>query len=100
MKIDSYNYMKNTFDYFCSEDFKPCINNPIFVIAYDEYQDYIDVGWIDPLVVKDFIYIEVYYDEALHFNKKIYEEKISELQLLIKKENVKKKLKKIEEDFK
>ena len=99
MKIDSYNYMKTTFDFFCSEDFKPCINNPLFVIAYDDYQDYIDAGWIDPLKDDELIYVIVDYDEALHFNKKIYEEKIAELQLLLKKEKVNKKLQDLEGDF-
>lgn len=99
MKIDSYNSMKSTFDYFCSEDFKPCINNPMFVIAYDDYQDYIDAGWIDPNLDEDMIYVMVDYDEALHFNRKIYEEKIAELQLLIKKDKVNKKLQKLETDF-
>lgn len=98
MKIDSYKCMKTTFDFFCNEDFKPCINNPMFVIAYDDYQDYIDAGWIDPLCC-DMLYVMVDYDEALHFNKKIYEEKIAELQLLIKKEKVKKKLQDIDGDF-
>jgi hypothetical protein len=99
MKIDSYHYMKTTFDYFCSVDFKPCINNPMFVIAYDENQDYIDAGWIDPVITENLIYVMVYYDEALHFNKKIYEEKIAELQLLIKEDKVKKKLQDIDGDF-
>jgi hypothetical protein len=99
MKIDSYHYMKTTFDYFCSVDFKPCINNPMFVIAYDENQDYIDAGWIDPVITENLIYVMVDYDEALHFNKKIYEEKIAELQLLIKEDKVKKKLQDIDGDF-
>ena len=99
MKIDSYKCMKTSFDFFVSEDFKPCINNPMFVIAYDDYQDYIDAGWIDPLITEKLIYVMVDYDEALHFNKKIYEEKIAELQLLIKEEKVKKKLQDIESDF-
>ena len=99
MTITSYNYMKCTIDYFCSVDFKPCINNPMFVIAYDEYQDLIDVGWIDPMTVEDMIYVMVDYDEALHFNNKIYEEKIDELKLLIKKDKIKKKLQKLEADF-
>ena len=98
MKIDSYKCMKTTFDFFCSEDFKPCINNPMFVIAYDDEQDYIDAGWIDPLCC-DMIYVRVDYDEALHFNKKIYEEKIDELKLLIKKDKVNKKLQDIDSDF-
>ena len=76
MTIDSYNSMKSTFDYFCSEDFKPCINNPMFVIAYDEYQDYIDAGWINSLDCEGMIFVMVDYDKALHFNRKIYEEKI------------------------
>ena len=97
--IDSYNCMKTTFDFFCSSDFKPCINNPMFVIAYDEYQDYINAGWVDPLIVEDLIYVIVDYDEALHFNKKMYDEKLAELQLLIKQEKVKKKLQAIEGDF-
>ena len=91
--------MKTTFDFFCSSDFKPCINNPMFVIAYDEYQDYINAGWVDPLIVEDLIYVIVDYDEALHFNKKMYDEKLAELQLLIKQEKVKKKLQAIEGDF-
>lgn len=99
MNIDSYNCMKTTFDFFVSEDFRPCINNPMFVIAYDEYQDYIDAGWIDPLMDGSLIYVMVDYDEALHFNKKIYEEKIAELQLLIKKDKVNKKLQDIDGDF-
>ena len=91
--------MKTSFDFFCSEDFKPCINNTMFVIAYDEYQDYIDAGWINPLITGNLVYVMVDYDEALHFNKKIYEEKIAELQLLIKKEKVKKKLQDIDSYF-
>lgn len=99
MTIDSYKCMKTTFDFFVSEDFKPCINNPLFVIAYDDYQDYIDAGWIDPVITENLIYVMVDYDEALHSNKKIYEEKINELQLLIKQEKVKKKLQDIDGDF-
>lgn len=91
--------MKTTFDFFCSSDFKPCINNPMFVIAYDEYQDYINAGWVDPLIVEDLIYVIVDYDEALHFNKKMYDEKLAELHLLIKQEKIKKKLQAIEGDF-
>lgn len=99
MNIDSYNCMKTTFDFFVSEDFRPCINNPMFVIAYDEYQDYIDAGWVDPMAVESLIYVMVDYDEALHFNKKMYEEKIAELQLMIKQDKVKKKLQDIDGDF-
>lgn len=98
MNIDSYNCMKTTFDFFVSEDFRPCIK-PLFVIAYDEYQDYIDAGWVDPMAVESLIYVMVDYDEVLHFNKKIYEEKIAELQLLIKQDKVKKKLQDISGDF-
>ena len=99
MTIDSYNCMKSTFDYFCTDNFKPYINNPLFVIAYDEYQDHIDAGWINPLTDEGMIYVIVDYDEALHFNMKIYEEKIDELKLLIKKEKVNKKLQDLESDF-
>ena len=99
MTIDSYNCMKSTFDFFCSEDFKPCINNPLFIIAYDNYQDHIDAGWIDPMTIEDMIYVTVDYNEALHFNMKIYEEKIDELKLLIKKEKVNKKLQDLASDF-
>lgn len=99
MTIDSYNCMKSTFDFFCSEDFKPYINNPLLVIAYDEYQDHIDAGWINPLTDGDMIYVMVDSDEALHFNRKIYEEKIDELKLLIKKDKVNKKLQDIDGDF-
>ena len=98
MTIDSYKCMKTTFDFFVSEDFHPCMK-PLFVIAYDEHQDYIDAGWIDAVHVCNMLYVKVDYDEALHFNKKMYEEKIAELQLMIKKENVKKKLQAIEGDF-
>lgn len=99
MNIDSYNCMKTTFDFFCSQDFRPCIK-PLFVIAYDEYQDYIDAGWIDALKYdSNMLYVTVDYDEALHFNKKMYEEKIAELQLLIKQEKVNKKLQDLEGDF-
>lgn len=92
--------MKTTFDFFCSEDFHPCMK-PLFVIAYDEYQDYINAGWVDAVNVFDrnMQYVTVDYDEALHFNKKMYEEKIAELQLLIKQEKVNKKLQTIEGDF-
>lgn len=99
MKISSYNYMKTTFDFFCSVNFKPCIKNPMFVIAYDKYLDSIDAGWVDPMNVEKLIYVMVDYDEVLHFNNKIYEEKIDELQLLIKKDKVKKKLQDLESDF-
>lgn len=99
MTIDSYNSIKSTFDFFCSKDFKPCIKNPLLVIAYDEYQDHIDAGWINPMTEEDMIYVIVDYDEALHFNKNIYEEKIAELQLLIKKDKVNKKLQDIDGDF-
>lgn len=100
MNIDSYNCMKTTFDFFVSEDFHPCIK-PLFVIAYDQYQDYIDAGWVDAVNVSDthMLYVTVDYDEALHFNKKMYEEKIAELQLMIKQDKVKKKLQDIAGDF-
>lgn len=100
MNIDSYNSMKATLDFFCSEDFRPCIK-PLFVIAYDEYQDNIDAGWIDAVNAckMHMLYVTVDYDEALHFNKKMYEEKIAELQLMIKQEKVNKKLQAIEGDF-
>ena len=99
MKIDSYNYMKTTFNNFCSVDLKLCINNPMFVIVYDEYHYNIAAGLIDPSIDGDMIYVIVDYDEALHFNMKIYEEKIAELQLLIKKNKVNKKLQDLESDF-
>ena len=99
MNIDSYNCMKTTFDFFCSEHFRPCVK-ALFVIAYDEYQDYIDAGWIDALKFdNNMLYVTVDYDEALHFNKKMYDKKIAELQLLIKQEKVNKKLQAIEGDF-
>lgn len=98
MTIDSYNYMKTTFDNFCNVDLKLCINNPMFVIVYDEYHYNIAAGLIDPLCC-DMIYVIVDYDEALHFNTKIYKEKIAELQLLIKKDKVNKKLQKLKADF-
>lgn len=99
MNIESYNSMKTTMDFFCSEDFHPC-TKPLFVISYDEYQDYINAGWVDALKLdSNLLYVTVDYDEALHFNKKIYEEKIAELQLMIKQEKVNKKLQAIEGDF-
>ena len=100
MNIDSYKCMKTTFDFFVSEDFHPCMK-PLFVIAYDEHQDYIDSGWVDAVNVcnMNMLYVTVDYDEALHFNKKIYEEKIAELQLMIKQKKVNKKLQAIEGDF-
>jgi hypothetical protein len=91
--------MKSTFDFFSSKDFKPCINNPMFVIAHDDYQDSICAGWIDPMADENMIYVMVDSDEALHFNRKIYEEKIDELKLLIKKDKVNKKLQDIDGDF-
>ena len=91
--------MKTTFDFFCSEHFRPCVK-ALFVIAYDEYQDYIDAGWIDALKFdNNMLYVTVDYDEALHFNKKMYDKKIAELQLLIKQEKVNKKLQDLESDF-
>ena len=99
MNIDSYNCMKTTFDFFCSKDFRPCVK-ALFVIAYDEYQDYINAGWIDAFKFdRNMLYVTVDYDEALHFNRKMYEEKLAELQLMIKQEKVNKKLQAIEGDF-
>ena len=100
MNIESYNSMKTTMDFFCSEDFHPC-TKPLFVISYDEYQDYINAGWVDAVNVCNinWPYIKVDSNEALHFNKKMYEEKLAELQLLIKQKNVNKKLQAIEGDF-
>lgn len=71
----------------------------MFVIAYNEYLDSIDAGWVDPMNVEKLIYVMVDYYEVSHFNNKIYEEKIAELQLLIKKDMVNKKLQDIDGDF-
>jgi len=99
MKIDSYNCMKTTFDYFCNMNLKLCVNSPMYVIVYDEYHYNIAAGVIDSSLDGSMIYVRVDYDEALHFNKKMYEEKIDELKLLIKKDKVNKKLQDLESDF-
>ena len=102
MKIESYDTMKITFEYFCSDLFNPCAKNISYVIVYEESTDYIRAGW-QPKQKSDEIYSDLYVIvdeyEMRHFNRTIYEEKIAELQLLIKKEKVKKKLQDLESDF-
>ena len=102
MMIESYDMMKITFEYFCSDLFSPCEKNPLYVIVYEESSDYIRAGW-QPKQKLDEIYSDLYVIvdeyEMRNFNRTIYEEKIDELQLLIKKEKVKKKLKDLESDF-
>ena len=102
MMIESYEMMKITFEYFCSDLFNPCKKNPLYVIVYEESTDYIRAGW-QPKRKSDEIYNDLYVIvdeyEMRNFNRTIYEEKIDELQLLIKKEKVKKKLKDLESDF-
>ena len=102
MKIESYDIMKITFEYFCSDLFNPRIKNPLYVIVYEEISDYIRAGW-QPKLKLDEIYSDLYVIvdeyEMRHFNRTIYEEKVSELQLLIKKYKVNKKLQDLESDF-
>lgn len=62
MTIDSYNSMKSTFDYICSMDLKLCINNPMFVIVYDEYHYNIAAGVIDKSMDGNMTYVMVDYD--------------------------------------
>ena len=45
MMIESYDMMKITFEYFCSDLFKPCVKNPLYVIVYEEITDFIRAGW-------------------------------------------------------
>ena len=102
MMIESYDMMKITFEYFCSDLFNPFAKNISYVIAYEESTDYIRAGW-QPKQKSDEIYNDLYVIvdeyEMRNFNRTIYEEKVSELQLLIKKDKVKKKLQDLESDF-
>ena len=99
--IESYDMMKITFEYFCSDLFNPCAKNISYVIVYEESTDYIRAGWqpkkLDEIYSDLHVIVDEY--EMRNFNRTIYEEKIDELQLLIKKEKVKKKLKDLESDF-
>ena len=101
MMIESYDMMKITFEYFCSDLFNPCAKNISYVIVYEESTDYIRAGWqpkkLDEIYSDLHVIVDEY--EMRNFNRTIYEEKIDELQLLIKKEKVKKKLKDLESDF-
>lgn len=102
MTVESYYMMKITFEYYCSKAFSAYIKNPIFIICYNNYTDSIHSGYADLNIVdEEFenLYVEVTKDEMMNFNQKIYEEKIAELKLLIKKDKINKKLQKIEEDF-
>lgn len=102
MKIESYEMMKITFEYYCSKTFSVYIKNPIFIICYNNYTNSIHSGYADSNIVDEEyenLYIEVTKDEMKNFNQKIYEEKIDELKFLIKKDKINKKIQKIEEDF-
>lgn len=103
MKIESYDFMKIAFEHFCSDQFKPRMKNPLYVIVYEELNDSIRAGWQSKLILdelySDYLYVIVDEYEMRNFNRAIYEEKVSELQLLIKKDKVKKKLKDLECDF-
>ncbi len=98
MKIESYYLMKNTFNnykiyYFNRDDKK-------YIIYFNENLDLIQSGWLNTRQVDcNAIYIVLNNDEFENFNEKIYEEKVSELQLMIKKDKVNKKLKDLESDF-
>ena len=96
MKIESYNRMKECFDLLCVNYYLP---DRIYVITYDIGTDTISAGWTTSLPCNGVICVKVDYDVALHFNNKIYEEKLAELQLLIKQYYVNKKLQDIEGDF-
>lgn len=101
MMIESYESMKITFEFFCSDTFKPCAKNISYVIVYEESTDYIRSGWQPKpkLYENSDLYVIVDEYEMRHFNRTIYEEKIAELQLLIKKDKVNKKLQDLESDF-
>lgn len=101
MTVESYDLMKITFDYFCSNQFKPCVNNPFFFILYDNYSDYIRAGWCNPKNIDDYdnLYVVVKKDEMQNFNQKIYEEKVAELTKKVKEYYVNKRLQTIEGDF-
>lgn len=102
MTIESYDMMKITFDYYCSETFSTTIKNPIFIICYDDYSKRIYSGWTDPNVVDvlyENLYVIVKHDEMKNFNQKIYEDKVTELTGKVKEYYVKKRLQTIESDF-
>lgn len=102
MKIESYDLMKITFDYYCSKSFSTYIKNPIFIIYYDNYTKHIHSGMADPNIVDDVfenLYVIVKKDEMKNFNQKIYEDKVAELTGKIKEYYVKKRLQTIDGDF-
>lgn len=102
MKIESYDLMKITFDFYCSPSFSTYIKNPIFIIFYDNYTKRIQSGMADPNIVDDVfenLYVIVTKEEMRHFNQKIYEEKVAELTGKVKEYYVKKRLQTIEGDF-
>ena len=102
MTVESYDMMKITFDYYCSNQFHPSIKNPLYVIVYDEYTNYIHSGWYNPQNINDDydnLYVIVEKDEMKNFNQKIYEEKVAELTKKVKEYYVKKRLQTIEGDF-
>lgn len=102
MKIESYDLMKITFDFYCSPSFSTYIKNPIFIIFYDNYTKRIQSGMTDPNIVDDVfekLYVIVKKDEMKNFNQKIYEDKVAELTGKVKEYYVKKRLQTIEGDF-
>lgn len=102
MKIESYDLMKITFEYYCSKSFSTYIKNPIFIICYDNYTKHIHSGMADPNIVDDVfekLYVIVKKDEMKNFNQKIYEDKVAELTGKVKEYYVKKRLQTIEGDF-
>lgn len=102
MTVESYDMMKITFDYYCSNTFFPYIKNPIFIICYDNYTKQIHSGMADSTRVDDEfekLYVIVKKDEMKNFNQKIYEDKVAELTKKVKEYYVKKRLQTIEDDF-
>ena len=86
MKIESYDLMKITFEYYCSKSFSTYIKNPIFIICYDNYTKHIHSGMADPNIVDDVF-------------EKLYVDKVAELTGKVKEYYVKKRLQTIEGDF-
>lgn len=102
MKIESYDLMKITFDYYCSNSFSTYIKNPIFIIYYDNYTKQIKSGMADPNIAEDLysdLYVIVDEYEMRNFNRTIYEDKVAELTGKVKEYYVKKRLQTIEGDF-
>ena len=102
MKIESYEMMKITFEYYKCDLFKSMFNNKQnFIIYFNEHFNTISAGWLlsNQLNECKAIYIILNTDEYENFNEKIYNEKVNLLTKKLKEYYVNKKLQDIDGDF-